>query len=152
MTAVDAADVKTFVLSALHGRLTDNGLDEHLLTDDFDLRARGVIDSLGFLQLIGSLESRYGCAISLADVPADRLTVIGVLCDHVAGQVREAGLEQRAEDTIAADEVRPVPETWPPRKLPGKVTQNTTRSSATWTSRSGVSCKRSRKSAKRKIP
>jgi acyl carrier protein len=86
----DPTEVRAFILAELRQRILDNGIDENLLTDDFDLRARGIIDSLGFVQLLGSLETRFGCAISLADVPVDRLTVIGVLCCHVAGQLPSA--------------------------------------------------------------
>ena len=57
------------------------------VSDDFDLRFNGAIDSLRFIQLIADLETRTGKVIDLTDVDAERLTNLGVLSRHIAAQV-----------------------------------------------------------------
>jgi acyl carrier protein len=62
MTAADiAGEIRTFV--------KDNFLYLHPdteLSDDADLLAAGVIDSLGFVELVEEVQSRYG--IEVADI------------------------------------------------------------------------------------
>jgi acyl carrier protein len=86
MTAA-AHDVKACIVAALRQSLADAGVDTESLPDDFDLRASGVIDSLGFIQLIALLHDRFGCRIDLADVDPTELTNVDVLCSHIAAQV-----------------------------------------------------------------
>jgi acyl carrier protein len=54
------------------------------LDDAVDLRAQGLVDSLGFLQLIAALEVRLGCGIDFSGLDSEHLTVVGPLCRHVA--------------------------------------------------------------------
>jgi acyl carrier protein len=61
--------------------------DPATLPDDFDLRINGVIDSLGFLELVTALEDNLGVALDLGDMPPDELTVLGPLSRAVALQV-----------------------------------------------------------------
>jgi len=86
MTLHGVHEVKAFIVSALHQSLSAGGFDIATVPDDFDLRARGVIDSLGFIQLLSALEVRFGGPIDLADVPPAGLTTIGLLSRHVAAQ------------------------------------------------------------------
>ena len=83
----DANEVKTFIVSSLGQRLAAADIDARTVPDDFDLRAHGVLDSLGFIQLIGNLEARFGCSIDFSDLRAEELTNLGVLCRHVATQI-----------------------------------------------------------------
>jgi len=83
----EARDVKAFILSSLREPLSAVGIDAHSMPDEFDLRARGVIDSLGFIQLIAALEARFACSIDLADLPPEHLTNLGILSRHIAAQV-----------------------------------------------------------------
>jgi acyl carrier protein len=84
----DASEVKAFVVSSLRQRLASADIDARSIPDDFDLRARGVIDSLGFIQLIGDLEARFACSIDFSDLHPEQLTNLGVLCRHVATQIQ----------------------------------------------------------------
>jgi acyl carrier protein len=86
MTA-EAQNVKACIVAALRQALADAGVDARSVGDDFDLRALGVIDSLGFIQLLGQLEKRFACSIDLADVEPTQLTNLAVLCGHIAAQV-----------------------------------------------------------------
>jgi len=83
----DSQEVKACIVAALRQPLTAVGADPHALPDDFDFRARGVIDSLGFVQLIGDLEARFACSINLMDLDPEQLTMLGALSRHIAVQV-----------------------------------------------------------------
>jgi acyl carrier protein len=54
------------------------------LPDDLDLRAAGLVDSLGFLRLIGELERRLSVSIDLSQLDPAQLTCVGALSAHVA--------------------------------------------------------------------
>ncbi len=83
----EASDVRACIVAALRQPLADAGVDAQSLPDDFDLRVHGVIDSLGFIQLIGHLEGRFACSIDLVDVDPTQLTNLAVLCKHIAAHV-----------------------------------------------------------------
>jgi acyl carrier protein len=79
-----ADDVKMLILSCLERSKSPQGLVPDHLSDDFDLRTEGLVDSLGFVQLIVELEERLGFDIDLADLDPALLTVMGPLCRHIA--------------------------------------------------------------------
>ena len=89
MTLHSVQDVTAFIVSTLHQSLSAGGFDIATVPDDFDLRARGVIDSLGFIQLLSALEMWLGGSIDLSDIPPERLTTIGMLSRHIAAQAIE---------------------------------------------------------------
>ena len=76
--------VKRLMASLLERRLHAHGLTTGALRDDLDLRDEGLIDSLGFMQLIGDLETQLGGRIDLADLAAESLTNVGALARHIA--------------------------------------------------------------------
>ena len=49
------------------------------------LRDEGVLDSLGFVELIIALEIQLGTHLDLADLDAEDLTRVGALARHIAG-------------------------------------------------------------------
>jgi acyl carrier protein len=76
--------VKTFIASFLESRLFAMNLSVNHLHDDLDLRAAGLLDSLGFVQLVTELETRLGRAVDLADLAPEQLTTVGPLVRHIA--------------------------------------------------------------------
>jgi acyl carrier protein len=82
----EALEVKAFIVASLLPPLAALGMDAQAIPDDFDLRTSGVIDSLGFIQLICSLEARFGRSLDLTDVEPEELMNLGVLSSHVAVQ------------------------------------------------------------------
>jgi acyl carrier protein len=86
MTRRSAHDVKTLLLSCLERSMFPAGLAPDDVPDDFDMRAEGVVDSLGFVQLITELEQRLGFDIDLADLDPEQLTTVGPLARHIAAQ------------------------------------------------------------------
>lgn len=79
-------DVKRLIISCceasrLPGRCTTD------LPDDFDLHAEGVVDSLGFLELITEIEIRIGCEIDFEGLDPELLTRVGPLARYIAERV-----------------------------------------------------------------
>jgi acyl carrier protein len=86
----EALEVRAFILASLRQQLAAIGLDAPPNAEDFDLRSAGVIDSLGFIQLIADCESRFACSIDLSEVPIEQLTNLAVLSRHIGAQVGPA--------------------------------------------------------------
>jgi acyl carrier protein len=56
------------------------GKDTFEVTENTDLFASGVLDSLGFVDLIVYLESHAGCTIDLTDADPTEFSVVKGLC------------------------------------------------------------------------
>jgi acyl carrier protein len=76
--------VKAFIASFLEPRLVAMNLSASHLRDDLDLRAAGLLDSLGFVQLVTELETRLGRPVDLAELAPEQLTRVGPLVRHIA--------------------------------------------------------------------
>lgn len=83
MTPDYGAHVKSVIASLLAAK---SSIDAVEIRDDLDLRASGLVDSLGFMQLISDLERRLGCRIDLAALSSEDLTKVGPLSRHIAGR------------------------------------------------------------------
>jgi acyl carrier protein len=79
-----AGDIKAMIVSLIEPSLVAGGRAAVALTDETDLRADGLIDSLGFVQLLAGLEQRLGGPVDLGDLEPERLTNIGALSRHIA--------------------------------------------------------------------
>jgi acyl carrier protein len=86
----EALEVRAFILASLRQQLAAIGMDAPPNAEDFDLRSAGVIDSLGFIQLITACESRFACFLDLSEVPIEQLTNLAVLSRHIATQIGSA--------------------------------------------------------------
>ncbi len=84
MTA-DVTTVRALILGCVASHLAVRGIAPESVSDDLDLRAAGVIDSLGFLQLVTAMESRLNRQIDLADLDPALLTNVGALAAYIAG-------------------------------------------------------------------
>ncbi len=80
------AYVKATIVSILQPALTSYGIAAAQLPDDFDFRDNGVIDSLGFVQLLAELERRLERAVDVSTLDPEQLTRFGSLARHVAGR------------------------------------------------------------------
>jgi len=49
---------------------------------------RGIIDSIGFLQLVSAIENHFGIEVDFEDMDTEDLTIIGSICRYI---------EERAE-------------------------------------------------------
>jgi acyl carrier protein len=88
MSVVTAGEVRGFIVSHLADSLRENNLAGREVADDFDLKDRGIIDSIGYLQLITAIEEHFGIEIDFGDMDAENLTVIGSMSRYI---------EERAE-------------------------------------------------------
>jgi acyl carrier protein len=81
---VSTEDVRVLLRSCLERSMSPLGLVPDQLADDLDLRAQGLVDSLGFVELMVKLEEQLGFAIDLVDLDPALLTTVGPLCRHIA--------------------------------------------------------------------
>ena len=77
-----AEEIKALILSCLVRRSISPVTGA--LPDDLDLRAEGIVDSLGFVELLSEIEIRLSCQIDLEDLDPDLLTCIGPLARYIA--------------------------------------------------------------------
>jgi acyl carrier protein len=82
--SVSEADVRGFLLAQLEGRIDAAGLDATALSDETDLFAAGVIDSLGVVELVALVSDRYAIDDDWEDYDPEDLLVIGPFCKYVA--------------------------------------------------------------------
>ncbi|MFQ5792389.1 MAG: GNAT family N-acetyltransferase [Acidobacteriota bacterium] len=83
MNRVLAKEVRSLVLAHLETPLAANGLHPRDVPDDFDLLTGGVIDSLGFVELLAAVEQHFGIQIDFEDLDPENLTVIGPFCRYI---------------------------------------------------------------------
>ena len=79
-----AEAVRMFVLEYLERDLLAAGQTPESTPDDFDLLAAGVIDSFGIVDLISTVEQRFGVTLNFKEVDPDTVTVVGPLSTYVA--------------------------------------------------------------------
>jgi acyl carrier protein len=87
---VTEAEVRSFVLEQLEQELREAGTDRATLTDETDLLAEAVIDSLGVVELIAVVSDRYGIDDEWEDYDPEDLLVIGPFCRYVAQRAAAA--------------------------------------------------------------
>jgi acyl carrier protein len=92
--SVTHAEVRAFVLEQLESPLREAGIDAATLTDDTDLFAEGVVDSLGVVELIAVVSDRFEIGDEWDDYDPDDLLVIGAFCNYVAqrSEANEGGV------------------------------------------------------------
>jgi acyl carrier protein len=88
MKTVTANDVRQFLIRKYAGQIKGAGADEANIPDTFDFLLTGVIDSVGVLEMVASLEKEFGLELDLTDLDAEKMTIIGPLSDFVAAQAQ----------------------------------------------------------------
>ena len=81
MTQPESERVKAAIAAILAAKAATQIPELH---DDLDLRSAGLVDSLGFVQLIDALERRLGYPVNLAELNPNELTRVGPLSRHIA--------------------------------------------------------------------
>lgn len=79
------AEVRGLILAACGPALTDFGITSANAPGDLDLRGSGMIDSLGFVEVIVELEEKLEIEIDLEDLDPEQITVLDPLATYVAG-------------------------------------------------------------------
>jgi len=89
MANLSTDDIRGFILEHLKSSFEDNGIDIESIEEDFDLMKMGIIDSLGFIQLVGAIEEHFNIEIDFEELDADQLTVMETLCNYIAEKAIE---------------------------------------------------------------
>jgi acyl carrier protein len=79
-------EVRTFVLNRLADRLEAAGLHPDEVTDETDLFADGVVDSLEVLETIAAVSDEFGVDGDWDDYDPEDLLVLGPFCRYVEGR------------------------------------------------------------------
>ncbi len=88
MSSVSVEEIRAFLVSFLLQKLRSQGRQlESDITDDCDLLLRGLIDSLGLLELTAEMEKRYGREIDFEKLDPENMTVVGPFCHYVAEKI-----------------------------------------------------------------
>jgi acyl carrier protein len=82
----DVTRVRALILEACGPTLADFGIDPAGAPGDLDLRGSGMIDSLGFVEIIVALEEQLGIEIDLEEMDPEQITVLDPLAAHIAAQ------------------------------------------------------------------
>jgi acyl carrier protein len=90
MSPITAEVVRAIILDEIAPLLRLHSIQRDDVADDFDLRASGMVDSLGFLEIVATLESALGLELDFDDLDPASLTVVGPLSRWVAAQVSAA--------------------------------------------------------------
>ena len=90
-------DVRALILSASGAPVQDPEAVIAGASDDLDLRDSGVIDSLGFIELVAAIEDAFGIEVDLEAIDPDQITVLGPLARHVHAQAESAARAAREE-------------------------------------------------------
>ena len=83
MSALQAQEVRDYILELFSDSLEGVGVEPQDVTDEFDLLTEGVIDSLGILEMVASLEERFSLRLDFEGLTAEDLTRIGPLSQYV---------------------------------------------------------------------
>ena len=75
-------NVRAAVLACIQSDLASKGVSTEV-SGDTDLRAAGLIDSLGFIRLLSKLEQVLGRPVDLSAVDPSRLTHVDTLVSHL---------------------------------------------------------------------
>jgi acyl carrier protein len=97
MKHITADQVRQFLLERYTPAFSSAGVSPHSLPDDYDLLERGIIDSIGILEMIGAVEAKFEIELDLERLDADLLTKIGPFCRYVEEGAARSGNEL-AED------------------------------------------------------
>ncbi len=89
MSTVSAGEVRRFIVTHLSDAMRENGVSEQEITDDLDLMKRGIIDSIGLIQLVAAIEEHYGIEIDFEQMDADNLTILGPLSTYIEERAQE---------------------------------------------------------------
>ena len=75
----DDSQARQLILELLGPALRRSDLCAAEIDDSFNLIDAGLLDSIGFLQLLAQLEEHSGSPLDLYDINPDRLTTLGGL-------------------------------------------------------------------------
>lgn len=84
MSNPSPAEVRAFILSKVSGSMSALDVPAEEVADDFDLLGEGIIDSLGLVQLIAAVETRFDARLDFEELEVEDLGVVGPFSRYVA--------------------------------------------------------------------
>lgn len=84
---------RSIVLSQLRDFITENFLyarPDFELSDDDALLGRGIVDSMGVMEVVVFLEEQYGLQVDDADITEENLGTINAIATYVAARVGDS--------------------------------------------------------------
>ncbi len=78
---MDATGLARDVCSWVQEQVEDAGLDSTEITPETDLLGSGILDSLGFIELIAHIEELTGTQLDLLDIDPDAFPRVRGLCE-----------------------------------------------------------------------
>jgi len=84
MAEISTESVHAFLVGQYADQIRGKGFDPDVLPDDFDFLLRGVIDSLGVLQMVGELEKKFQIELDMSRLDPEQLTILGPLSRYVS--------------------------------------------------------------------
>ena len=91
--------VRAFVTERLARSLEVAGIDVSAVPDDLDLLQASIVDSFGFLELIGEVEDHFDLAVDFEEIDAVELTAFGSFCRFIARAATDPDRSGRASAT-----------------------------------------------------
>jgi acyl carrier protein len=79
-----AARIKTFVLEVLGPRAETMGISREELAGDFNLMQSGLLDSMGFVDLVAQVENEFDVQMDLMDLDPSQFTSLSGFVSRVA--------------------------------------------------------------------
>src|SRR5436190_18784842 len=84
MKQITADEAKRFVVAQLAHPIAAKGLISENLPDNFDLLTEGIIDSLGFVDLVMALERYFDIKLDFGVLDPESMTVMGPISQYIA--------------------------------------------------------------------
>lgn len=84
MSLVNTKEVREFVLEYLKNKDTSLKLESLQIDDSFDFLEIGIIDSMGLLEMISSLEEQFGITVDFEEMDTDEFTILGSFSQYVS--------------------------------------------------------------------
>jgi acyl carrier protein len=84
MAEIRTENVRGFLVGLYAEQIRGKGFEPNDLPDDFDFLMKGIIDSLGVLQMVGELEKKFQIELDMSNLDPEQLTVLGPLSRYVA--------------------------------------------------------------------
>ena len=75
--------VRDFLVDYYRGKFSDLHINVTTIPPDFDLLTHGIIDSMGFVDMMSAIEKRFHVSIDLEGLNAQQVTMLGPLCDYI---------------------------------------------------------------------
>lgn len=97
MNEITAEQVRGFLLDHFSDRLSAAGYVPQEVPDDFDLLAKGIIDSFGVMELVVALEEKFGVEVDFENLAPEDLTVIGPFATYVAEYMKRGRRDGQAQ-------------------------------------------------------